>query len=283
MPFFGTVIHWFFSWFPARSQASKNSVCTTQFYTKNCLHKTIVTQNNFYICLQNYKTQPLQRTTYTEHDFYTKQRFRKTGFTWTAVTQHKFYTKNRLYTQRNLYSTQRVSGPLGVSARYTFVFMFVSWYWGVASQAKWPGENMVGWELERKNMWWGKSKFEWNFVFFANRWCSVAKPNSTIHKIAKLYLVYAAGQPQHAEIWLRQVICRYLQSLIHSWWSCTEGYYVSKLGHKMNGLHANNEPKPAAPWVLHFDAHMSHSYMIFPRFTFWEWRSSNHFLVAMFC
>jgi hypothetical protein len=29
----------------------------------------------------------------------------------------------------------------------------------------------------------------------------------------------------------------------------------------MNGLHANNEPKPAAPWGLHFDAHMSHSYI----------------------
>ena len=179
MPFFGTVIHWFFSWFPARSQASKNSVCTTQFYTKNCLHKTIVTQNNFYICLQNYKTQPLQRTTYTEHDFYTKQRFRKTGFTWTAVTQHKFYTKNRLYTQRNLYSTQRVSGPLGVSARYTFVFMFVSWYWGVASQAKWPGENMVGWELERKKHVMGKIKIWMELCFFCKPMmqCSKTKFN----------------------------------------------------------------------------------------------------------
>lgn len=139
--------------------------------------------------------------------FYTKQRFRNRVFTWTAVTQHQFYAKNRLYTQRNLYSTQRVSGPLGVSARYTFVFMFVSWYWGAASQAKWPGENMVGWELERKKHVMGKKQNLNGTLFFFFKpmmQCSKTKFN---HPQNCKTSFGSCCRPQHAEIWLRQVIC----------------------------------------------------------------------------
>ena len=105
MPFSGTVIHWFFSCFPARSQASKNSVCTTQFYTKNCLHKTIVTQNNVYICLQN--------TTFTENNLYRTRILHKT-----ALPQHRFYMNRRyaaqiLHKEPFIYTAQLVQHAEG--------------------------------------------------------------------------------------------------------------------------------------------------------------------------
>lgn len=73
MPFSGTVIHGFFSCFPARSQASKNSVCT--------LHNAVFTQ----------------RTVYT------KQLLGRTMFTYvflhkTALPQQSFYMNRRYAT-----------------------------------------------------------------------------------------------------------------------------------------------------------------------------------------
>ena len=150
MPFSGTVIHWFFSCFPARSQASRRTAFAQRsFYTKTCLHKTVVRQNNVYIWF-------LHKTALPQHSFYMNRRY-------ATPILHK---EPFIYTARLVQHAEgfRTSGCFCQIHLCLYVRFLVLRRSFSGQMARGKHGRMRAWK--KKTCDGEKSKFEWNFDFF---------------------------------------------------------------------------------------------------------------------
>ena len=149
MPFSGTVIHWFFSCFPARSQASRRTAFAQRsFYTKTCLHKTVVRQNNVYIWF-------LHKTALPQHSFYMNRRY-------ATPILHK---EPFIYTARLVQHAEgfRTSGCFCQIHLCLYVRFLVLRRSFSGQMARGKHGRMRAW---KKNMWWGKIEIWMELWFF---------------------------------------------------------------------------------------------------------------------